>query len=106
MSISIPELKVIWVVGALERLATLGFLQETPHKLSVDTIDLYLQVDESRNILFTNDEEMKEIMYALIEQLDESQAPSKDTVNGIYNLLKQFKYERDDLVKYSLSRSF
>jgi hypothetical protein len=103
-TIPIREMKLLWIFGALERLATLGFIQQPPYRVTQDTIDTYLQIDEYRNDLFPEDSELKEIMGYLLKE--EYGYIDKDLLDGFYVLLKDYKNERERLVKYGLSHSF
>jgi hypothetical protein len=102
-TMSIREMKLLWVFGALERMATLGLIQEPPYRVTQDTIDLYLQIDEHRNDLFPDDSELKQIMTYLIKE--EQGHADPDVIGGFYVLLKDYKNERERLVKYALSHS-
>jgi len=47
--LTIDECKLMWVVGALQRLATLGMIgPDIPLKLSGSAVDDYLYIDEHR----------------------------------------------------------
>ena len=71
--VSIEECKVMWVIGAAERLATLGLLGgSVPVRITPEGIDQYLEIDD-------------EDMSAMID------------------LLVDFKNCREDVVKYALS---
>ena len=64
--LTIDECKVMWVVGAAERLATLGMLSpDIPCRLTADAVDDYLEIDHHRNILFESDFEIASIFNAL-----------------------------------------
>lgn len=94
---SLSELQVLWVVGALERLATLGVLQDTPLQVSPDAIDLFLDLDENVKYLFADDEELKELTKVIIES--ESKQTSKEDINHILDYIVEYKNNRTKLVK-------
>jgi hypothetical protein len=94
------EAKLLWVCGALERLATLGFIGETPYKVSQDTIDLFLHLDENRNKLFPDNTELKYILESILNEINGES--DEDTLNGFYVLLTDYKDNREKIVKYSL----
>lgn len=100
-NLELKEMKLLWVFGALERLATLGFIGETPYKVSQDTIDLYLELDENRNNLFPDDEELKEMLAVIIPDINGEL--DLDILDGFYTLLKDYKNDREKIVKYSLN---
>lgn len=102
-TLSVPEMKILWVFGALERLATFGLIEQPPYQVTQDTIDTYLQIDEYRNQLFPDDSELKQIMTHLIKE--DKGYVDHNLVEGLYVLLKDFKNERERLVKYALSHS-
>jgi hypothetical protein len=103
-TLGIQEMKLLWIFGALERLATLGFIQEPPYRVTQDTIDTYLKLDEYRNNLFPDESELKIIMTSIIK--DQNGYADPDLVEGFYILLLDFKNERERLVKHGLSHSF
>jgi hypothetical protein len=85
--------KVLWVIGSLERLATLGLLDaDVPYAVSPHGIDQYLKIDENRESITT--EEITTIVNAL--------APDS---NDLIPLLIQYQINRTDLVKFALSHS-
>jgi hypothetical protein len=97
----LSQMKLLWVFGALERLATLGLIVETPYQVTQDGIDTYLMIDERRDNLFSEDVELKHIVTYLIKE-DVGYVDS-DLVEGLYHLLKDYKNERERIVKYALS---
>jgi hypothetical protein len=97
----LTEMKILWVFGALERLATLGLIVETPYQVTQDGIDTYLMIDEQRDNLFSEDVELKHIVTHLITE-NVGYADS-DLIEGFYHLLKDYKNERERIVKYALS---
>ena len=103
MSISIQEAQVMWCIGGLERLATLGFLQEPPYQVSQEGIDTYLQIDEHRDKLFSSDDEMKSLLQVLLK--NENGVDDKDLLEDIFVLMRDFKNDREHLFKYAMSLS-
>ena len=101
--LSIDECKVMWVVGALERLATLGLIgPDIPLKLSGNAVEDYLQIDEHRELLFESDFEIASIFTALAN--DEAEDTNPDDIKPIIKLLLEYKDNRTDIVKYALSQ--
>jgi hypothetical protein len=98
--IKLNEAKLLWVCGALERLATLGFIGPPPYTVSQDTIDLFLQLDEDRNRLFPDNTELKYILESILKEINGES--DEDTLNGLYVLLTDYKDNREKIVKYSL----
>jgi hypothetical protein len=104
--LSIDECKLLWVVGATERLATLGMLSpDIPFHLSSDVVDDYLEIDNHRNILFSNDFEIASIMNALnknsnVNEVDET------NLKHVVDLILEYKNNRTEVVKYALSHQF
>ncbi len=95
------QYKLLWVVGALERLATLGMIENPPLQITSPTIDLYLQLDELRQELFPNEEELRTIIKSLV--VSENGNYDSDLIDGIYVLVKDFKNDRARVVKYAYS---
>lgn len=101
--LSINEMKVLWVVGAAERLATLGLLSpDVPLKLSSDAVDTYMEIDEYRNVLFQNDIEIVQIFKALAESECKVEGILED-LNSIIELILRYKNDRTEIVKFALS---
>ncbi len=102
--IDIAEAQVMWMFGALERLATLGFLEPTPYQVSQNGIDTFIQLDDYRHNLFSNDNEMKELLSVILKS--ENLLCDEDLLDGIYVLVKDYKDNREHIVKYALSQQF
>lgn len=97
----IVEMKIIWIIGALERLATLGMLDSNvPYKLTPKVIDDYLMIDDVRDKLFPNDSEILNIF----KELAKSTANDSAAV-AIANLLLEYKNNRTEIVKYALEQA-
>lgn len=100
---TISEIKILWVVGALERLATLGMLSsDIPLKLTPDAVDDYIEIDNHRNLLFSDDFEIAQIFLAIAKAENECEV-SDDDMNQIIKLILEYKNNRTELVKYALS---
>lgn len=105
-SFSVDECKVLWVVGALERLATLGVLNsDVPLTLSQDAIDDYISIDNDRQYLFESDFEIAQIFRAVANSSNERDV-DEDDMCSVIELLLHYKNDREELVKYALSQSF
>jgi len=103
---SIPEMKVLWVVGALERLATLGALNsDIPLTLTQDAIDDYISIDNDRQYLFESDFEIAQIFRAIANESNEREV-DEDSMCDVIELLLHYKNDREALVKCALSASF
>ena len=101
---SIGECKVLWVVGSLERLATLGLIgPDVPLKLTSDAIDNYIQIDEHRELLFDSDFEIASIMTALINDECDPDIQNPEDTKPLINLLLEYKNNRTEIVRYALS---
>ncbi len=100
---TIGECKVMWVVGALERLATLGMIgPDIPLRLTPEAVDDYVEIDNHRNLLFESDFEIASIFTALAkDECDEE--PSPDDVDAIVDLILEYKNNRTEIVKFALS---
>ena len=104
--LSIDECKVMWVVGALERLATLGALSsDIPLSLSQDAIDDYIQIDNDRQYLFESDFEIAQIFRAVANTHNERDVDEED-ICDVIELLLHYKNDREELVKCCLSQAF
>lgn len=101
MNMTIDEMKVLWVVGALERLGTLGMLNpDVPYKLTSDAIDSFVAIDDLRDKLFPYEEEIGFIFKSLSNNLD---APAQeDEVDDIIELILEYKNNRTEMFKYAM----
>ena len=105
--LSISECKVMWVVGALERLATLGLIgPDIPLKLSGNAVDDYLYIDEHRELLFESDFEIASIFTELANDECDPEIQDPEDTNPIIKLLLEYKDNRTEIVKYALSQQF
>lgn len=105
MNLNINQLKVIWIVGATERLATLGFLSpDVPLQLSQSCIDIFLEADNLRNKLFSNETEIGEI-FSIMARKESEEEISDDDLRQMVRLLLEYKNNRTEMVKYALSHS-
>jgi hypothetical protein len=103
---SVDECKVMWVIGALERLATLGALSsDIPLSLSQDAIDDYIQIDNDRQYLFESDFEIAQIFRAVANNHNERDVDEED-ICDVIELLLHYKNDREELVKCCLSQAF
>lgn len=93
----------MWVVGAAERLATLGLLSpDVPLKLSSESIDYFIEIDEHRDILFSSDFEIAQIFKAIANSENDYEVSDEDTKNVI-DLILEYKNNRTEIVRYALS---
>ncbi len=101
--LTVDECKVMWVVGALQRLATLGMIgPDIPLKLTPEAVDDYIEIDNHRNLLFESDFEIATIFNALAkDECDEE--PNPDDVEAIVDLILEYKNNRTEIVKFALS---
>ena len=103
MNLAIDECKVMWVVGALERLATLGMLSpDIPIRLSADAVDNFIEIDNHRDILFQNDFEIAQIFKEIANSENKFEVEEEES-NQIIDLILEYKNNRTEIVKYALS---
>lgn len=100
---TIGELRVLWIVGAAERLATLGILSgDIPVRLTLDAVDTYIEIDDKRQFLFESDYQLAEYFTELANHLSEDEISSED-MNCMIGLLLEYKNNRTELVRHALS---
>jgi hypothetical protein len=103
MNLSISESKVIWVVGAAERLATLGLLSpDIPTRLTADAIDDFIEIDRDVDLLFSSDYEIASVFRQIASMFNEREVDEND-MRSVVNLILEYKNNRTNLVKYALS---
>jgi hypothetical protein len=101
--LTVDECKVMWVVGALERLATLGLLSpDIPTRLTADAIDIFIEIDRDVDLLFSSDYEIASIFREIASTFNEREVDEND-MRSIVNLILEFKNNRTEMVKYALS---
>lgn len=104
-ALSIADCKVMWVIGAAERLATLGLIGgDIPLRLTPEAIDQYLELDEYRNILFESDFEVAQI-FKCIAETESHEEIDKEDMDQLVFLLLEFKNNREKIVKYALTHA-
>lgn len=94
--------QLLWVYGALERLSTLGFIENPQMQITQQAIDLFVQIDENREILFDKDEHFTSLIKLVLKDFN---APT-DQVDHILDLVRAYKDERTHLAQFSLEKSF
>lgn len=100
---SIDKMRVLWVVGAAERLATLGlFGGDIPLRLSPDAVDIFMQIDEKRHFLFEDDSQVTDC-FSNIANSFSTENISAEEMNCLTDLMVEFKNNRTELVRYALS---
>lgn len=98
MNYSLEQNRIIWVVGALERLGGLGYLSEVGYKVTEETIDHYLGLDEIRDYLFENNYQIFIIVMSLLEESN----MSKEQIEEVYNLVIDYKENRKKVFVYAM----
>ena len=93
--------QVLWVYGAMERLCTLGLLQDTGMQITQQAIDLFLLIDENREILFDKDEHFVSLVNLVCKDFN----AQDDQVDDIIEMVREYKNNRTKLVQFSLTNS-
>ena len=93
--------QVLWVFGAMERLCTLGLLQDTRVQITQKAIDLFLLIDENREILFDKDEHFVSLVKLVCKDFN----VQDDQVDDIIEMVREYKDNRTKLVQFSLANS-
>jgi hypothetical protein len=103
MQLTISEMKVMWIVGATERLATLGILSpDIPMKLTADAVDYFIEIDNHRNLLFSCDFEIEQL-FKVITKAESCEEVPDNVMDQIVELILEYKNNRTELVKKALS---
>lgn len=89
LSISRKDLQTLWLIGTLERLSSLGFLQDVPYTLDPCTVDLYLSLNS--HYLFDGDDYLKGKVEELILGVDPGDSSVKDEIDGISDLVIEYR---------------
>jgi hypothetical protein len=103
--LTVDECKVMWVVGALERLATLGLIgPDIPLQLSGNAVEDYLEIDEHRELLFDSDFEIATIFTALANDECDPELQDPEDFKPLIELLVEYKNNRTEIVRYALMK--
>lgn len=89
LSISRKDLQTLWLIGTLERLSSLGFLQDVPYALDPCTVDLYLSLNS--HYLFDGDDYLKEKVEELILGVSPGDSAVKDEIDEISSLVVEYR---------------
>lgn len=100
MKITKKDCQVLWVYGALERLTTLGYLEYAPIQVSQAAIDLFLQVDNNRDILFETDQHLISLIKLVCKDFN------IDAQDTLIDMIFAYKNDRERLVKFALEEDF
>lgn len=101
--LTIDDCKVMWVVGAAERLATLGmFNSDVPLQLTAEAVDTFIEIDKYRDKLFPNDFEVAQI-FKVMATCESAEEIEDDDMSRMIDLILEYKNNRTELVKYALS---
>ena len=87
----------MWVVGALERLATLGYFSKIPYRIPSNNIDTFLEIDEERFSLFDSQEDFVSVIIGVIGKDFDI-----ETIETICKLVWDYKEQRTKLVSKGL----
>jgi hypothetical protein len=96
------EMQFFWLVGVLERLSTLGYLQGVPYVIPPDSVDMFLSLNP--NDLFASAEELQEALHFLIMGENEPEE-ALETLQEIHHLVLEYKKDPFHLVKHGLENS-
>jgi hypothetical protein len=95
--------QVFWMFGVFERLAHLGYLQDPPFHITEDYIDFFLEIDSYCQILFDSDEEFCKLVGLVCK---DAGVEDLEQVTTITHLARDYKDNREELVKFALSHNF
>lgn len=93
------EQKNIWLIGAVEKLGNLGFMNSNiSNRLDEYGISIFWEVDEIRDIIFESDNELKMYLYEWFhEDLDD------EDLNDLYDIVVTFWDNRNKVFNYGLN---
>lgn len=90
----------MWVFGAMERLSTLGLIENPYMQITQKAIDLYLKIDENRDILFNKDEHFVSLVKLVCK---DAGVIEKIQIDAIVEMMREFKDNRTRIVQFALS---
>lgn len=96
------ELQVLWMIGTLERLCTLGYINYSPYRLTTNSVDVYTTLNPRE--LFSNDAETCELLSALLQEATppEHQEQLTNTLRTLSVLVLDYKKDPYKIVKKGL----
>ena len=103
--LTLKECKMLWIFGALERLQSLGFMNGPMYRVAPKAIDLFVEIDESRDFLFQTDEEVLDL-FKLVVKMESEEEPDEIEMNQLCELLLEYKNNRDVMMKFALEHSY
>jgi hypothetical protein len=95
--------QVFWAFGVFERLAHLGYLQDPPFHIAEDKIDFFLEIDSYCQLLFDSDEEFDTLMALVCK---DAGVVDPEEVSTVTHLARDYKDNRDRLVRFALNSNF
>jgi hypothetical protein len=98
---TIINYQVFWVIGALERLATLGLIERPPLVVSQETVDSFVLLDEMRDGIFSSNDKIRDIVASLVMSYNTDY--DSRVIDDLYFLLTEYKDNRTKIVKYALT---
>ena len=97
---SMEDKAMLWVFGALERLANLGYLENPPYHICPDRIDLFEEFDSYCQCLFESEAEFED----LLERICQSIAmDDEDQIKVVTQLVRDYRDNRTELVRFALA---
>ena len=97
---SMKDKAMLWVFGALERLAHLGYLKNPPYHICPEKIDLFEEFDSYCQCLFESEAEFED----LLERICQSIAmDDEDQIKVVTQLVRDYRDNRTELVRFALT---
>jgi len=103
--LTLQDYKVLWIFGVAERLQSLGFIDGPIHGISQSAIDLFIEIDEHRNDLFPDDEEVVEL-FKMMVKMESKVQPEEYDLNQMCELILEYKNNRNVMMKFALEQSY
>ena len=95
------DCQVLWVFAALERLQNLGMIGGANYSLTPDGIDLFIEIDEHRDVLFDSERDFD--LAVTVVCRDKNPDHSEEDIAQIIQVVRDFRDRREDLVKFALN---
>ena len=95
--------QVFWMFGVFERLANLGYLQNPPFHIAEEKIDFFLEIDSYCQLLFDTDQEFDSLVKLVCK---DAGVVDPEQVATVTQLARDYKDNRDALVKFALCQNF
>lgn len=101
----IVQLRLLWLIGVLERLSTLGFIQNVPYTVTPDNVDLFNSINPLET--FSSEDQIREYTTKLVREEQDPEYPMEESmIQRITDLVIDYKRNPLRLARLSLTKGY